>query len=404
MTTIGWAEARRIAQQAGARLDHVELALPESLGFALAEPLAARSPLPSYDAAAMDGYAVAGCGPWRITGRVLAGDPVPVALLRGCAVEIATGATVPADAEAVLPYERAIVLGDVVAGEIAYGKHIRRSGEDCAAGRELLRAGTVVTPPVLGLAASVGHDRLVVHRRPRVGVVITGAELLTRGLPAPGRVRDAISPMLPGLVHWAGGDLAWAVRPADDKAALTDALRRTDADVLVVCGATSVGAADHLRGALEAVAARVQIHGVACRPGHPQLFAVLPGDRFIVGLPGNPYAALVAALTLLEPLLGRLSGRLDRPAVTARLAEPVATHQRDTLLVAVSRAGSSVVPIGRDRPGLLWGAACADALAVIPPAWNGVQVELLPLPDGRATQAVPAGGTVANRGSKSLQI
>lgn len=381
VTVTGWAEARRIAREAGTALDRIHVTLSEAVGFALAAPLVAMSALPSYDAAAMDGYAVAGPGPWTITGRVLAGDPSPVeALLPGCAVEIATGATVPCGADAVLPYERAEWQAGGVTGEIESGKHIRRRGEDCPSGRQLLGAGTVVTPAVLGLAASVGYDRLLVHRRARVGVIVTGSELLSAGLPEPGRVRDAISPMLPGLVYSAGGELAWMTRLADDRAALVSALRRCDADVLVVCGATSVGAADHLRGALDALAACVHIHGVACRPGHPQLFATFPDGRFVVGLPGNPYAALVAAMTVLEPLLGRLTGRLDRPAVTARLAEPVATHARDTRLVAVTRLGSSVTPVGRDRPGMLWGAACADALAVVPPEWRGADVELLPVP------------------------
>jgi molybdopterin molybdotransferase len=377
----GWAEARRTAREAGAALDRLEVSLPEALGLALATPLVAISPLPGYDAAAMDGFAVAGCAPWRITGRVLAGDPFPVAaLVPGSAVEIATGATVPATAEAVLPYEHAVTDAGTVTGDIESGRHIRRRGEDCPIGEELLRAGTVVTPAVLGLAASVGHDRLTVHRRARVGVVVTGTELLSAGLPASGRVRDAIGPMLPGLVNVAGGEVAWVTRLADDEAALVSALRRADVDVLVVCGATSVGAADHLRGALQALAARVRIHSVACRPGHPQLFAALPGGRFVVGLPGNPYAALVAAMTLLEPLLGRLSGRRDRPVMTARLAGPVATHQDHTRLVAVACIGSAVVPVGNDRPGILWGAAQADALAVVPPGWRGPEVEMLPLP------------------------
>jgi molybdopterin molybdotransferase len=217
-------------------------------------------------------------------------------------------------------------------------------------------------------------------------VVVTGAELLGSGLPAPGRVRDAIGPLLPGLVRSAGGELAWTVRIADDGTLLTDALRRPGVDVAVVCGATSAGAADHLRRVLDALAARVPVHGVACRPGHPQLFAVLPDGRFVVGLPGNPYAALVAALTLLEPLLGGLAGRRARPAVTARLAGPVVAHDRDTRLVAVTRVGSSAVPVGHDRPGSLWGAAGADALAVVPPGWSGAEVELLALP---AAGAVP---------------
>lgn len=104
MTATAWAEARWIARESGTALDRTEVTLAEALGFALAAPLVALAPLPAYDAAAMDGYAVAGCGPWRITGRVLAGDPTPREHLSpGFAVEIGTGATVPSAAEAVLP-------------------------------------------------------------------------------------------------------------------------------------------------------------------------------------------------------------------------------------------------------------------------------------------------------------
>ncbi|MGW4462688.1 molybdopterin molybdotransferase MoeA [Micromonospora sp. NPDC004704] len=385
MSTIGWPEARRIARAAGSPLDRIDVALTDALGATLAAPLVALSPLPAYDAAAMDGYAVAGTGPWRVVGRVLAGDPTPVDPLRpGTAVEIATGALVPAGAEAVLPYERARCRADRMHGEIEIGRHIRRRGDDCPLGEQVLPAGSLVTPALLGLAASLGHDRLAVFRRPRVGVVVTGAELLSAGLPSPGRVRDAIGPLLPGLVHAAGGEIAWTVRVTDDRAALVEAIHRPGADVTVVCGATSVGAADHLRTALEAVSALVRVHGVACRPGHPQLLATLTDGRAVIGLPGNPYAALVAGLTLLAPLLGRLAGRADRPPVTARLTGPVKVLDRDTRLVPVARVGSVVVPVGHDRPGLLWGAAEAHALAVVPPAWQGAEVELLALPGAEA--------------------
>jgi molybdopterin molybdotransferase len=465
---IDWQVARRCAREAGDPLPAVDLPLGAAIGAVLAGPLVALSPLPAYDAAAMDGYAVAGPGPWRIVGRVLAGDPQPPPPLSpGTATEIATGAVVPAGAEAVLPYERStrtggltpgstasgevtpgptasgevtpgptasgevtpgptasgevtpgptasgevtpgptasgevtpgptasgevtpgptasgeVIPGPTVSGEFLPGRHVRRRGEDCPAGQAVLPAGTVVGPVVLGLAAGLGHDTLAVHRRPRVGVVVTGAEVCRSGIPAAGRVRDAIGPMLPGLIRDAGGEPAWESRVADDPAALVGSLLRSDADVLVVCGATSAGAADHLRGALDTVAARVLVRGVACRPGHPQLFAALPDGRFVVGLPGNPYAALVAALTLLSPLLGRLAGRAEPPMPTATLTGPVTPHDRDTRLVPVTRIGSLVVPVGHDRPGSLWGAAGAEALAVVPPGWTGGDVGLLPLPTG----------------------
>ncbi|XVU28827.1 molybdopterin molybdotransferase MoeA [Actinoplanes sp. CA-054009] len=380
MNATGWPQARQCAREAGRPLDPIDLPLGAAAGSALARPLVALSPLPAYDAAAMDGYAVAGAGPWQIVGRILAGDAAPPPPLSpGNAVEIGTGALVPAGAAAVLPYERSTRDGRGLIGELCPGRHIRRRGEDCPAGQEVLPAGTVVSPVVLGLAASLGHDTLTVHRRPRAGIVVTGAELRRSGIPAAGQVRDAIGPMLPGLIEAAGAEPAWETRVTDQHAALAEALLRPGADVLVVCGATSAGAADHLRGVLDTLQARILIRGVTCRPGHPQLFAVLPDGRFVVGLPGNPFAALVAALTLLAPLLGRLAGRAEQPVPTATLAGTVTPHDRDTRLVPVTRIGSLALPVGHDRPGSLWGAAGADALAVVPPAWAGGDVELLPL-------------------------
>ncbi|WP_205650197.1 molybdopterin molybdotransferase MoeA [Actinoplanes solisilvae] len=387
---MNWHEARRFAREAGRPLPPIDVPLGGAAGATLAKPLVALSPLPAYDSAAMDGYAVAGTGPWRIVGRVLAGDPAPASPLRpGTAMEIGTGALVPVGADAVLPYERCTRTDGMVNGNLSPGRHIRRRGEDCPAGQEVLAAGTVVNPVVLGLAASLGHDTLTVHRRPRAAVVVTGAELRTSGIPAAGQVRDAIGPMLPGLIRAAGAEPAWETRVTDRPTALVDALRRSDADVLVVCGATSAGAADHLRAALDTVDARVPIRGVACRPGHPQLFAVLPDGRFVVGLPGNPFAALVAALTLLSPLLGALAGRTEPPLATATLAGPVTPHAHDTRLVPVTRLGPLAVTVGHDRPGSLWGAAGAEALAVVPPRWHGGEVELLPLPAVEAPVQVP---------------
>ena len=148
------------------------------------------------------------------------------------------------------------------------------------------------------------------------------------------------------------------------------------ADVVVTCGATSVGPADHLRRVLADLGAEILVSGVACRPGHPMLLAVLPDGRYVVGLPGNPFAALAAVLTLLRPLLDTLGGHTARPPVTACLQD-VGVHPRDTRLVPVVRTGGEVVPAGHDRAGSLWGAALADALAVVPPGHEGGEVELL---------------------------
>ncbi|MFI9838075.1 molybdopterin molybdotransferase MoeA [Nonomuraea sp. NPDC051941] len=377
-----WVTARALAKGAATPLEPASVLLADALGGRLAAPLTALVAVPGVDVSAMDGYAVAGAGPWRVVGRVLAGGACYGEELRpGEAVEIATGAPTPAGASAVLPYEQAAVDGARVNGAAELGRHIRRRGEDIAEGAVVLGAGAVVTPVALGLAAALGHDELPVRLRPRVAVLITGDEVVHEGLPAPGRVRDAIGPFLPGLVAWAGGRVASTDVLPDGREALHAALKTGAADVVAVCGASSKGPADHLRAVLGDLGADVIVDGVAVRPGHPQLLARLPGGALVVGLPGNPFAALGAALTLLAPILRELAGIPVRTETSA-LAGAVRAHPRDTRLVPVRRSGRGAVPVGHDRPGSLWGAALADALAVVPPGWAGEQVELIELPPG----------------------
>lgn len=387
---LPWPDAREAARRLGRRCGPGQLrweTLTEALGGVLADELQARIAAPPYDAAAMDGYAVCGPGPWTLHGRVLAGQEHDLVLSPGQAVEVATGARVPEGTTAVLPYEHARRNADVLAGDIAPGRHVRRRGEETPEGAVVLPAGTVITPAVLGLAASLAHDRLPVYR-PRVRAVVSGDELVDEGVPSPGAVRDAIGPMLPGLVAAGGGVLTTLHRIPDGLDALTAQLATEgDESVLVVCGASSVGPADYLRGALVELGAEVLVDGVHCRPGHPQLLAQLAGGRHsrrvVVGLPGNPGAALAASLTLLLPLLCAMTGRAETAPgriTRCRLDGEVTVHEHDTRLVAVEVLADRARPVGHDRPASLRGAAAADAVAVVPPRWAGDDVELLWLP------------------------
>ncbi|MDA2808462.1 molybdopterin molybdotransferase MoeA [Nocardiopsis suaedae] len=392
--SAAWDRARVAARELGERAGPSaarRVPLAEALGATLAADLPALVGIPDCDTSAMDGYAVCGPGPWRVTGRVLAGAaPADEALTPGTAVEIATGAPVPPGSTSVLPYEHAREEdGGTVSGETEPDRHVRRAGEDTRPGDVALKQGAPVTPAVLGLAASLGHDALSV-RRPSLAVLVTGDEVVHTGIPGPGRVRDAIGPMLPGLADWAGARAEPPARLGDVREGLAEALRSAagagagaGADAVAVCGASSKGPADHLRSALEDLGAETVVDGVACRPGHPQLLARLPEGPAVVGLPGNPGAALVAGVTLLAPLLSALAGRPDPAAAApdrAELSAPVRPHPRDTRLVAVRLTGSAAEPVGHDRPGSLRSPAAADGYAVIPPGWSGPLAEIVRLP------------------------
>ncbi|HEY2041319.1 MAG TPA: molybdopterin molybdotransferase MoeA [Jatrophihabitans sp.] len=379
-TSLSWHAAREVARGAVKPLPTIELPLPLAVGFALAEPLRALIAMPGYDNAAMDGYAVAGGGPWTVVGTVAAGEePLETPLRPGEAAGIATGAPTPQGTEAVLPVEQSVRMGSEVHGEVSRGKHVRRMGEDFGQGAELLPVGTVVSAAVAGLAASVGYDRLVVHRKPTVAIVITGDEVMSAGLPPPGHVRDAIGPTVPGLVSAAGGLVDTVLVKRDGAAVLAEILTKPEADVVVICGGTSVGPADHLRSVLRELRAELLVDTVACRPGHPQLLAALPGGRPVVGLPGNPFAAVAAVVTLLNPILGSLGGRRLTARATARWGGGVDPHLTRTRLIPVRVESGLAVPVGHDRPGTLAGVALADALAVLPPRWSGEDVELVRL-------------------------
>lgn len=373
---LPWSEARATAWSAASPLPAVARPLDRCAGHLLAEPLAARIDLPAFDTSAMDGWAVAGVGPWKVHGRVLAGEPCD-ALADGEAVEIATGARVPDGATAVLRREHGTLDSNSLAGFVEPGDHIRRAGEECVAGDRLLSAGTLVTPAVLGLAAAAGFDELTVVERPTVDALIVGDELIDEGLPHGGRIRDALGPLLPGWLTQAGARGCDVHRLPDTLDALVDAVAGSSADVIVTTGGTARGPADHLHSALDRLGGEVLVDGVQVRPGHPMLLARLDNGVLLVGLPGNPLAAVSGVVTLLEPVVAALRG--DAPSgFRIRLGDAASGHPTDTRIIPM-RAG---LPLHLSGPAMLRGLASADALAVIPPggAATGDEIEALPLP------------------------
>ncbi|WP_381796172.1 molybdopterin molybdotransferase MoeA [Streptomyces niveus] len=415
-----WAEARAIAARSGrsaatapaaanapARTRRVPL--EQALGHVLAEPLAALTDLPSFDTSAMDGWAVSGPGPWSVradqaeqadrpdepaapadtrstpTHGILAGHAAATPLPDGTAVRIATGARIPPDATAVVRSEHARTdsTGHLHAERaVVQGQDIRPRAQECRSGDRLLPAGAVVTPAVLGLAAAAGYDELLTARRPTVDVLVLGDELLVRGLPHDGLIRDALGPMIAPWLRALGADVIDTRRVADDAHALFRAITESEADLILTTGGTAAGPVDHVHPVLAREGAELLVDGVAVRPGHPMLLARLASGRHLVGLPGNPLAAVSGLLTLAEPLLRTLGGRVPQPAYHAPVRDEVHGHPYDTRLVPFVHRDDRLVPLRYNGPAMLRGIAVADGLAVVPPggARQGDELEVLDLP------------------------
>ncbi|MET0352652.1 MAG: molybdopterin molybdotransferase MoeA [Plantibacter flavus] len=395
MTRSSWWDARSIAHATGAahRSDVVDtLTLAEALGHVLAAPLVSPIAIPHYASSAMDGWAVAGSGPWTLLTGEDAERARSVGLSGGVAVDVLTGGLIPSGADAVLQLEHGVIghgSGAVLlhlapsapSGEPRQGRHIRPAGTESPAGSTVLDAGTRLGPVHLAVAAGAGFDRVPVVPTPRVRLVLTGDEVVTSGVPGPGFVRDSFGPSLPGVIASLGGVVTSSVRVGDDAPSTADALGLTRAvtasarhqrDLVVTTGGTGDSRADHVRALLRDAGAEFLVDGVDVRPGGPALLARLPDGRLFVGLPGNPLAALLSVLTLVHPVLAGLQG-LELPALRpAMLASPVDGVRSETVLrpYRAVHDPDSATPHAEPTPwhgaAMLRGLADADGVLVCP--------------------------------------
>jgi molybdopterin molybdotransferase len=337
----------------------------------------------------MDGWAVAGPPPWRPVAADGRAGRLAGGLASGRCAPILTGAALPAGTSSVLPVEESVRTGGMVvpaawSGHPPARTHIRRRGEEARSGDHLLRAGSVVTPPVIGLAAAAGNDALVVVPAPTVEVLVLGDELTDSGRSDGRHVRDALGPQLPGWVTASGAATPAVRRLPDQLDATVAALGSSEADVLLTTGGTGPGRRDHVRSALRRLGATVLVDGVYVKPGRHMLLAGLPDGRWLVALPGNPFAACAAFVTLVQPLLGALAGRPEPATTWVRLGTAEQSRPGD---------GHRLLPVRATGPGdvetlpscgsaMLRGLALASGLAVVPPhgAAAGHVVRYLPLP------------------------
>lgn len=295
------------------------VAVGKALGRVLAEPLRAPFEVPAWDNSAMDGYALraadlptaGGCLP--LAGRIAAGDAASQALPAGHAVRIFTGAPLPPGADTVVAQEHCrLEGGQLWLPPVKGGEHVRKRGEEVAAGALVLAAGQRLRAQELGLLASFGVARVAVYRRLRVGLLSSGNELREPGeVLQPGQIHNANRYSLAGVLESLGLEVHDYEIMADELAASRDALSlaASEWDLLITSGGVSVGEEDHLKQAIRELG-ELHLWRLAIQPGKPLAFGSVGGKPWI-GLPGNPAAALITALVVARPFLLRAQGCLS---------------------------------------------------------------------------------------------
>ncbi|OZD39105.1 molybdopterin molybdenumtransferase MoeA [Rhodococcus sp. 06-1477-1B] len=372
------------------------IALSDAGGRTLAEPVLAAHDLPGFDNSSMDGFAVRFADvegadadhpvSVRVVADLPAGTDDDPALAPGEAARIMTGAAVPADADAIVPFEDtagglADSLGavEVRRAPAAAGAFIRRRGGDTHAGADVLSAGERLGSFALAAAAAAGVAEVVVRRRPRVVVVSTGSELVAPGTaPGRGQTPDSNATLLAEMVAASDADVVLVDRIGDDPAGIDAVLSRAvDADVIVFTGGVSAGAYEPVRLALSD---RISFDKVAMQPGKPQAFGALDDGRLIFGLPGNPVSVAVSFEVFVRPALLALQGRavLDRRIARLTASETWTTPpgRRQYLPAAIDLVAGTVRPATAGGSGshLAASLARAEAFAIVPAEVSTVSV------------------------------
>ena len=365
------------------------VALSLALGRVLHEDLMSPINVPAHDNSAMDGYALRGANlqPQADTvlqalpGTVFAGAPYAGEVAPGQCIRIMTGAVMPTGLDTVVPIELCSVQGSHVhirAGVLKTGENRRRAGEDLAAGSAALRAGRVLRPADLGLAASLGFATLTVKRKLRVALFSTGDELRSPGQPlSPGCIYDSNRFSLLGALNRLGVDVLDLGLIADNEAALRAAMAQAMAqcDAVVTSGGVSMGDADYTRQMLEQMG-EVAFWKVAMRPGRPFAFGPLHGPQgkraMLFALPGNPVAALVTFYAFAQPALRVLSGASPEPMPVLRARSsstirkrPGRTEYQRGLVTQGSDGTWQVALTGAQGAGILSSMSQANALVVL---------------------------------------
>jgi molybdopterin molybdotransferase len=306
------------------------VALDDAYGRILAESVRAERDYPALARSLRDGYAVRSAdipGTLNVRGEVRAGDQLQSDLLPGEALEIMTGAPVPAGADAVVMVEHITRLDNQVRIDqpAERGQFINQRGAEAVAGSELIPARTKIDASHIATLATMGQTSLPVFAKPRVAILATGDEIVSLNeQPAPHQIRNSNSYMLAALVRASGGEANILPVARDTKEALLPLLEEgLSHDLLIVTGGVSAGKYDLVKPALRELGVAFLFEKVRIQPGQPTAFGIANGKP-VFGLPGNPGSSLITFLLFARPALELLAGIQDviLPLLSARFEAP----------------------------------------------------------------------------------
>jgi molybdenum cofactor synthesis domain-containing protein len=379
------------------RLSPELVSLDEALGRISAEDIVSKNNVPSYDRAAMDGYAVVAADTFgasqtapALLSIVCRGDmkkPHGSRFDTGKAVEINTGEVLPAGADAVvmLEYVRKINEKQIeVLAPVTPNENVSKAGEDIPIGDLVLRQGTRLKPPDVAMLAALSTGMIQVVRRPKIAIVCTGNELVELSEPVDhGKIVNTNRFLLSALIQQLGASPIYLgiARDSIEDIARLIRIGLTGADVLLVTGGTSVGARDLVPEAINSVGKPGMIvHGISIRPGMPTGLASV--DRKpVVSLPGQPVAAMIGFEMLVRPLILCLLGTEDEPkaSVKAKMSRRVASAvgMRTFLRVNTRETDGTYFadPITTAGSGILSSMTRANGIVVIPEDKEGIEVD-----------------------------
>ncbi|MDT0688249.1 molybdopterin molybdotransferase MoeA [Salegentibacter sp. F188] len=312
-------EARKILSDNSTRGKIETVLLGHSLQAIIAEDIHSPIDVPSFDNSAMDGYALkfdTKLQHWKVNTMIQAGDTSEYKIEKGQAARIFTGAKIPEGTDTVIPQE--LIEKDEVSGGIIYqqdktstGSNVRLKGSQCKRGELILKKGTVISPGVIGLLASVGLAKVKIYKAPTVAYIITGDELKEPGTSLkPGEIYNSNGPMLEALLKKSGITDIFPEKASDKKEELQKIIDEAleQQDVLILSGGISVGDYDFVKECLENAGVQELFYKIKQRPGKP-MFAGKKGEKWIFALPGNPASVLSCFNQYVKPCLYYFMGR-----------------------------------------------------------------------------------------------